>query len=196
MKTKVLAPATPPAAPATPTPPVLAPAPATPAVAPVIDTSELDSLRAFKAKMDLDTETRRQANLSATERADALQAELAETNKRIAGFETEAKERTKALKVKNAARVEAIPEGLRALVPSGLSPAQTAQWLDSSATILEGLSERPAGNAPPASGTQHSFPAAMIKEAAHHNYTTTEQLQTYHDRYWIRPNNPHLKAEA
>jgi len=124
---------------------------------------------------------------AATAAADAARAE-------IDGYRADEEKRIKALADRNKARIEAIPDSLRGLVPTGYDAPALAEWLDSNADALQVAGARPGGSGP--RGGSVDYPAAMIAEARHHGYTTPEQLARYHAGPWQRSTNPHRNAEA
>ena len=121
-------------------------------------------------------------------------AELAAARAEIDGYRAAEEKRLKALADRNKTRVEAIPDSLRGLVPTGYDAPALAEWLDSNADALQVAGARPGGTGP--RGGSVDYPAAMVAEARHHGYTTPEQLARYHAGPWQRSTNPHRNTEA
>lgn len=95
---------------------------------------------------------------AAMKRADELEA-------RIAEFDKAEKARTKALAAKNATRIEKIPKDRQSLVPAGLSPEATADYLETNWELLTG-GEVAHGAGPRARiRTDGEIPAAIVLEA-------------------------------
>lgn len=176
------------------------PAPAPPAWTPP-SREEWEAAQARLTKADEDAAARAAAAEAARvengEAAALLEERTGERDAlaaRVAEFEAREAKRLKALEARNKERVEAIPEGLRGLVPTGYDAEALSAWLDSSAEALGLAAQRPAGPGP--RGGSVDYPAAMIAEAKHHGYTSPDQLAWYYKGPWQRSNNPHRTAEA
>ena len=162
---------------------------------------ELEALRsraaefeALKAEQTAAAEAARVKNGEAAALLEERTGERDALAARVAEFEARETKRLKALEARNKERVEAIPEGLRGLVPTGYDAEALSAWLDSSAEALGLAAQRPAGPGP--RGGSVDYPAAMIAEAKRHGYTSPDQLAWYYNGPWQRSTNPHRTAEA
>ena len=128
------------------------------------------ALAALKASQDAAAEAAaeaaRQADLSAAELAETRGAELEAAKARLAEYETAEAARVEAVTAKVTARIAAIPEDARALLPdlSHLSPDAQAAYLDAN---LEKLvpATRPAGAGPRPTAGRLPIPPECVAEA-------------------------------
>lgn len=68
----------------------------------------------------------------------AKDADLTSTKAKLAEYEARETKRGEAVAAKNKARIEALPERARKLVPGGMDPDAVSAWLDEAADFLGG----------------------------------------------------------
>ena len=108
-------------------------------------------------------------------------SELEATRAQLADFQAREDGRLKKLTEANTARLAALPESFRALVPDGMTPDLVAEQLTKLESVI--TQNTPTGGIPPRTGAiaQDKIPTQCLKEAERYGYS---DARVYFEKIW------------